>query len=1565
MKYNTKRKLISLLLIFVLISSLYPVSAFATKTDGGAAHTHTDACYETKLVCEQPEGEGHTHTEECYTTPTEPLCGSEEHVHDDSCYPKELVCAEEESDTHSHGDDCYNIPENPQCAKEEHSHDASCYPKELVCGLEEAEGHTHAESCYEQSLICDRGSETGDIQILSAVGVQSMIDALPSVGELAEMTKEERDKAYTQYLEACTAYDGLSREEQTKVDDSLLNELNEWFNEQLKPTDDISEDDVASVNGVGYDSLSEAYKAAQGGDTIVLLKDTNVGSNYLLIQKAITIDLNGHSIQSDADYCVIWVYTDGDLTLTGNGSVSGANMPHTYGNIMNYAKLTIEDNVRIENNTASNGYGGAVYNTGTFIMNGGTIQNTSNWGGGAVYNTGTFTMNGGTIKNTSATNYGGAVYNKGTFELTNGLIDGCKTTSTSGYGGAVYNEGVAVIESGMISGCETTCGGGGVHLESGSFTMDGGTIESCKVTDYQFSWDDPDEASNGGGGVSVRTTAEFTMNDGLIWKNVSLGGDGGGGVTNDGVFTMTGGQIIMNKAVGASQIADDGGGVNNEIGTMTMTGGIIAKNEGRGGIYSGSQESKLTITGGAVFENYALQIFGSNPPEENKKVDIILNTNHKTNNGVSVCAASDMSADGYIFTAWNYIGEGWSFANPYVGTIIDGVLLPIDGVEFNDANTHAYFRTVFTSPETEQKEGIYLGGTFSEDSNDGTSVGDAVRTFERAWELAKEALESEEETATIYICGEVKVSDDETWGDDTPGNIVVMRAADYTGALVKVDRGGELTLKNITIDGNKGTYYTDSLIHVDGGELFIQEGAILQNNLAGRTEKGYDGGAVYIEGGSGEMTGGTIRSNTARNNGGGVSVSEGGAFTISGGTITGNEASYGGGICAVRGSHIFVTDDALISDNHAAYGGGVNLGAYSAAEAYYGSEHPKQTLEMSGGSISENRAQANGGGIFVQMNSTATITEGYITENKIDGGVHKYHGAGIYVNGGRGAYVFDTYEALPNGLLQLYNVEMSGNGANEYGGALAACPTANVKIYVTDGAVLYNNSTKSGSARDVYIEKSKDETSTSYVSDFMLGGGMYQWLWRGDVRAEQSQYQNSADEVLLSGLCDKDDVSKAVALAKVHITGNQTLGGSGGGIGSNGDVVIGTPPDEEETNASITIAKAWEDNEDFYGKRPSSITVDVQYGEYTLRGIELTAENNWTATLQNMPNAILEQANPELKILELNCGEYYSQSGVVAQLSGDGKTLTISITNQMNPLKGNLTVGKIVSGSGDTNKDFTFTVTLDQTDITGEFGGMTFTDGVATFTLKHNESMTATGLPAGIGFTVTEGDNSGYTVTSVEGTTTAGGTITGTIPAEDTAEVIFNNYKSGGGGGPGDSYTSLSVKKIWELDDGGTAADSVKVALLRNGAVDDTVILSDSNGWAYQWNRLNDSYVWTVMEVDTPEGFTSTISHKGNTWTITNDDSPKDPTDPIDPVDPTDPVDPVDPIDPTDPVDPIEPVDPTDPVTDPIDPEKPEQPTLPQTGQLWWPAALALLMGLILLLAGLWEKKRYHGKYEK
>ena len=140
--------------------------------------------------------------------------------------------------------------------------------------------------------------------------------------------------------------------------------------------------------------------------------------------------------------------------------------------------------------------------------------------------------------------------------------------------------------------------------------------------------------------------------------------------------------------------------------------------------------------------------------------------------------------------------------------------------------------------------------------------------------------------------------------------------------------------------------------------------------------------------------------------------------------------------------------------------------------------------------------------------------------------------------------------------------------------------------------------------------------------------------------------------------------------------------------------------------------------------------------------------------------------------VEGNADGYVTTLQNAEGLIPDNGTATAAFTNTKNVF-GGLTVTKTVEGdAADTGKDWHFTVTLDGTGISGLYGGMFFANGVAAFTLRHGGEIAATGLPAGISYTVTESEanQDGY-LTTVTGDR-------GQIPAEGTARAAFTNTKS-------------------------------------------------------------------------------------------------------------------------------------------------------------------------------------------
>lgn len=147
--------------------------------------------------------------------------------------------------------------------------------------------------------------------------------------------------------------------------------------------------------------------------------------------------------------------------------------------------------------------------------------------------------------------------------------------------------------SGKLTGGNTTDNGGGVYVQNGIFTMNGGTISN-------------NTATVDGGGVSIDTSGEFIINGGTISGNIA---ENGGGVNLwGGKFTMNGGTISGNTA------SDGGGGgvyfyTSSSNPPFTMNGGTISGNtaSGNGGGVCGFNydPTEFIMNGGTISDNKA------------------------------------------------------------------------------------------------------------------------------------------------------------------------------------------------------------------------------------------------------------------------------------------------------------------------------------------------------------------------------------------------------------------------------------------------------------------------------------------------------------------------------------------------------------------------------------------------------------------------------------------------------------------------------------------------------------------------------------------------------------------------------------------------------------------------------------------------------------------------------------------------------------------------------------------------------------------------------------------------
>ena len=377
--------------------------------------------------------------------------------------------------------------------------------------------------------------------------------------------------------------------------------------------------------------------------------------------------------------------------------------------------------------------------------------------------------------------------------------------------------------------------------------------------------------------------------------------------------------------------------------------------------------------------------------------------------------------------------------------------------------------------------GIYLDQTHGNDANDGLTKDTAVRTLEKANELA-----NANGTRDIFLASVYQVTGTENW--DLGGKTI--HRYKLGGYMIELkDASASLTLKDVVIDGAEysvaaeNAAETDSIIKAaSGGTIELKSGAILENNKAAQ----FGSGILAINGVEITMEdGAVIRNNTNRNYelGGGILLGNGSTFTMNGGEISGNTANGGGGV-AIIGSTM-VMNGGKISNNstykttgQGSYGAGVYVADYANASGGDILFKPKPaSFEMNGGKITGNKALDYGGGIltFPQQGEKITINinkNGEISENQVT------KGSGVAI-----AAFFGVTELNVNG------GTLTKNSAKNYGGGVFLYDATNVTI---SGGTISENKASQGGGVYLWPTSAANQTGGSIENNVAnAGGGVY------------------------------------------------------------------------------------------------------------------------------------------------------------------------------------------------------------------------------------------------------------------------------------------------------------------------------------------------------------------------------------------------------------------------------------------------------------------------------------------
>ena len=254
---------------------------------------------------------------------------------------------------------------------------------------------------------------------------------------------------------------------------------------------------------------------------------------------------------------------------------------------------------------------------------------------------------------------------------------------------------------------------------------------------------------------------------------------------------------------------------------------------------------------------------------------------------------------------------------------------------------------------------------------------------------------------------------------ETGGGMYVESSSKYATKVI-IDDG-------TVVRGNKALYgggvYVYSNSYYDGTELkkgvaeVTMNGGIIGGNSDEdanyadiNTNTGIGGGGVLVCGDSAKfsMKSGSIKNNLAAGGGAGVCVYDGALFEMEAGTIEANKTTedswngYGGGVLIKYDSKFIMTGGSISNNQAFREGGGVHVSG--------------GTLEMSGESVISGNHASTGGGVYLNSSSTLTMTGGNIIGNVAD------EGSGVYLESADRINMSDTAVIDANNDVCLYCV---------------------------------------------------------------------------------------------------------------------------------------------------------------------------------------------------------------------------------------------------------------------------------------------------------------------------------------------------------------------------------------------------------------------------------------------------------------------------------------------------------------------------------------------------------------
>ena len=430
----------------------------------------------------------------------------------------------------------------------------------------------------------------------------SQMDSQSSEGTNSEALKTEGQSPKDTSSEAPKTEDQSSKDvkpadENTTAGDSTSTSKtpaeSENPTESETPTKPEAPKNAAKIGENEYPTVAAAIAAADGSESIVLLRDV---TENITINKSLTLNLGGFTLSGDTEAAVVTISGDKPQVTVKNGTVTGGRNPQNGGGfaidsaVVQLEDLTITGNEAVGGNGNGEVGGGGIYASHADVsmrivtVSENSVTGSSSDGGGILVRYGSLTMDGCHVERNTAPDCGGGMI------LRHSVLNAAKSffeNNTAKFGAGIYF-GDTPNEA------EEGCSGEHNHLITDS-TISGNTVL------------DPENGI--GGGMYVGTTSNLTLRNSKLLNN-------DGAIQGGAIVAYSAGTIELDRVSVSENKAQSGAGIyamctavcNTDI--RLLNGTAIDANTATGyggGIYANAiaKELNVTVTNSSVSGNTA------------------------------------------------------------------------------------------------------------------------------------------------------------------------------------------------------------------------------------------------------------------------------------------------------------------------------------------------------------------------------------------------------------------------------------------------------------------------------------------------------------------------------------------------------------------------------------------------------------------------------------------------------------------------------------------------------------------------------------------------------------------------------------------------------------------------------------------------------------------------------------------------------------------------------------------------------------------------------------------------